>query len=526
MSIQQSRGPAAALGGFYSPLSDDEQQVYEDAAARKIQSCFRGFRDNNKLFFVDNLLDLCCHCTGKLTIPKAELQELISRIYQVARSSMDPDFREVVDSDSAYGYGKYHRGGCTAILPFDAIEPFQGAYKVVQAALKASAGIERSLVNSPSPYYRRTFEFSPQALIFSKIPPPNETNPAGNNDDDDAQEANAASTTSSNMDEENRARLARTEVLLKDIAKLISGNKAQNVYIIPPMTPIRDGIGTLPWYPADLDRSIKNNFLELNVIPEQAPFTKRDAYLCLLDVLQSIDWFRSKGYVHRDLTDSNILLQWSPTQKRYVGVIGDCDFLKRGFGWDELAMQSSYAFWDPWAVCNLSTPYVDRYCVALALFSLSSNRPDWEKCEQLRNMIMACVATGTPHRFEFSNPAITAAVSICHESMRALLHILNENKVDWLGELERRVQQNHSPSELIDPALVVDVLQGIVKHHKNLFTHEAIVEAMKQVSKKMRREGNQVYNTRKLRWLIKQEMQKAEAASNNTSVAGGGAHSA
>lgn len=279
--------------------------------------------------------------------------------------------------------------------------------------------------------------------------------------------------------------------LLQELTDALKEKGISTAYLVAPYeTVVHKKSYLQDWHPSDLENALNDGKVHLGFNPADAPkpFHKEHALSCLLDVAKTLSILHRLGYVHRDVALRNVLASYENGQ--FIGRLADFTFATNKFGWDPLNEQRVYELWDPLAVCNISTPLVDRYGVALMLISLLSPSITWQDLVSIRDGIICSMVMGLRANFNPNSniPFEKELRSLCLHSMHILFSILWDAKVyiptRFANERSRKENINLSDSQLS-----LKLLQDLVKEHQRLFTHDRIVTAMENSARSLAEQG-------------------------------------
>lgn len=118
------------------------------------------------------------------------------------------------------------------------------------------------------------------------------------------------------------------------------------------------------WYNIDFNKAIKLRSvpLDFTINPASLPLQFKDILNIFVDVVNSLVDLHEKGYVHRDLKNSNVFLK--VIERKIEGYIGDFDFAQKIGTSDTM---ESYPYWDVFSRCGLVFPSTDNFALVISL---------------------------------------------------------------------------------------------------------------------------------------------------------------
>jgi hypothetical protein len=289
-----------------------------------------------------------------------------------------------------------------------------------------------------------------------------------------------------------KRRILRGNQLHRRLYDEVSMRRIEGVYLAEPLErqeAFESMVFAQPWYPSNLEYAINNTPCwvqeQFNYIGNRLLLKEGDIYRILHDMATTLDWLHQHGIVHRDVKASNIFIDLKVG--KLIGLLGDCEWLKEGFGYDPEGFMHHYPVWDPCALFNISTPFADRYGVLVLLARLSAGIP-FTRCAEIRDQAITNLLTGNGIVFATLNPLEDHLFSISYASALTLICILIDEGVepDAIYLAERAKAENR---ELTDTQLCLKVLEEEVKKHKNAFTHAAVVRSMEEAIQRLKQEN-------------------------------------
>lgn len=292
-----------------------------------------------------------------------------------------------------------------------------------------------------------------------------------------------------------KERIVRGNEVLRQLGEKITEIDLDKVYLAAPLErqdAFESMVFTQPWYSVNLEQAVNNLNKTANNTPcllyaqfnnwRGKPFTKDVIYLILQGMATTLDWMHQYNVVHRDVKASNIFITIKKgrllAEDQLIGLLGDCEWLKEGFGHDPKGFMHSYPIWDPCAIFNISTPFVDQYGL-LVLIARFLGGISLERCVEIRDQAITNLLKKAGFVCPTQNPFEKALFSLCYTSALTLNFILLDCQVELhdLYEIEREKMENN---DLTDSQLCFNILREKVEMHKGRFTHAAIVRAMEE----------------------------------------------
>lgn len=179
---------------------------------------------------------------------------------------------------------------------------------------------------------------------------------------------------------------------------LVKEGVPPGVYLVEVPDLLEQAKRVQPLYDMTL-KELMNDDTRIRVSGGERKVRREEMLECIQDVIRTLKWLHEKKKItHRDLKNRNVFVcrqKDHAGRLRLIGYLGDFDYTKRGFGFDELLFVNDFYVWD---ICaskiNVATPYVDRHGVAIMLLEhCRENMKDYKFLGNLRNKIFEKFST-------------------------------------------------------------------------------------------------------------------------------------